>query len=416
MLLTLRVAGPHAADLGVLLGQFPDKLHSESLPFGAAHVFFSDSRNDEATVALLVDVDAVDWSSNEIATKFVMANSARMSVALASVFRSALLAHCPDKPHLVTTALPLEARFSSVFLALGAESVKAVFGPLGYEVETTEIASDADACSYAVRLVRTCPLYEMLSHMYALFPVLDGTVSDRVLDDHVSEILQQVEGFVRGHPDAERITGAYLGRKPSRVHAALTRLVAIDSNGDVDAADNAAASLLDDARMDAIASALRSVAAQSVLDLGCGDGKLIARLVREKALTRIVGLDVSHRLLDAAASRMKLDRRAGKKSERIDLFHGSLFYKDSRLTGFDAAVLADVIQHISKGRLSTVEQVVFEYAHCKTIVVLMSTAQSSWPIDEFDRWASGVSSRHVYRANLSTVGATESARMAVFAR
>ncbi len=429
MLLTLRVTGPNASDLSVLLGQFPDKLHTANLPFGLVHVFFPELTSDAVTAALLVDVGAVGWSSNECGGGFAMANAAMLSVAIANVLGAALVAHCPDKPALVTASLPLEVGVTVFTCPRGIDDAKALFAPLGYAVEVTQSADDVQGCGYTVRLSKSCPLYEILSHLYVLGPVLEGRVGDRVLDEEVGEILLHAEGFVRGHPEAERILHAYAARKPSGVHAALTRLLAIDAadpKGEIDAAERPASSQLDDARIDAIVAALRGAPTQTVLDLGCGDGKLLARLVREKALTRIVGVDISHGVLDAAAARMKLDRRGGKKSERIELVHGSLFYKDHRLTGFDAAVLADVVQFVDAGRLGALERVVFEHVQPSTLVVLMTNAGATasseqprhhrWTTNEFDMWSNGVSERRKYRVRFSTIGSANPARMAVFSR
>jgi hypothetical protein len=150
-------------------------------------------------------------------------------------------------------------------------------------------------------------------------------------------------------------------------------------------------------------------------------------LVREKTLTRIVGLDVSSRVLDAAAARMKLDRRGGKKSERIELLHGSVFYADSRMHGFDAAVLADVVQYVAPERLGDIERAVFHDALPSTVVAMMNGTnrdgsvppglEHRWSTNQFDAWAGGVSERRGYRVRLLSLGSSGSTtRMAVFSR
>lgn len=434
MLLTLRVTGPHASDLEVLLDKCPDKLHSTSLPFGLVHVFFPEISADAVTVALVVDVDTVDWSSNGFSSGFVLANAATLSAAIANVFSTALAARSPQRPDLVTAVLPIEASVSSFVVRAGADDARALFGPLGYDVVVHDDApvqsstAPTNLLRQTVRLTKLCPLYEVLSHLYVVGPVLDRHADDRVLDSERDALLLHAEGAARGHPDGDRIMLAYTARRPSGASAALARLLTTDRLEGQTAFDLIGApTLLDDARIDAIVLELREASAKSVIDLGCGDGKLLARLVREKALTRIVGLDVSIRALDVAASRMKLDRRGGKKSERIELLHGSLFYSDSRLSGFDAAVLADVVQHINADRLGEVERVVFHDAQPATVVVMMNAATRDgvvppglahgWSTNQFDAWASGVSERRAYRVRLLSIGSSSSAtRMAVFTR
>src|SRR5207248_8179757 len=93
-----------------------------------------------------------------------------------------------------------------------------------------------------------------------------------------------------------------------------------------------------DQRMGAVVSALRASGATSVVDLGCGEGRLLRELLADRRFTRIAGMDVSHRVLEIAARRLRLERMAPKQRARIDLFQGSLLYRDERLAGFDAAV------------------------------------------------------------------------------
>jgi 3' terminal RNA ribose 2'-O-methyltransferase Hen1 len=434
MLLTLRVTGSQASDLEVLLDKSPDKLHSTRLPFGLAHVFFPEVAPDAVTVALVVDVPAVDWTSNGSTDGVVMANAAMLSVAIASVFSTALAARSPSRPDLVTSILPVEATVTSFATRPGTDDARTLFAPLGYEVEVTADAptepstSSTNLLRQTVRLAKRCPLYEILSHLYVLGPVLDGHADDRVLDRERDALILHAEGAVRGHPAGDRIMQAYTARRPSGVAVALARLMtttALDGQTDLDL--SSVPTLLDDARIDAIVLELREVSAHSVIDIGCGDGKLLARLVREKTLTRIVGLDVSSRVLDAAAARMKLDRRGGKKSERIELLHGSVFYADSRMHGFDAAVLADVVQYVAPERLGDIERAVFHDALPSTVVAMMNGTnrdgsvppglEHRWSTNQFDAWAGGVSERRGYRVRLLSLGSSGSTtRMAVFSR
>ncbi len=434
MLLTLRVTGPHASVLEVLLDKCPDKLQTTSLPFGLAHVFFPEVSPDAVTVALVLDVDAVAWSFNGSSTEFGLTNSAMLSAAIAGAFSTALAARSPARPDMVIAVLPIEARVTSFLLRPDTNDAQSLFSPLGYDVAVHDhVAADptgtsANLVRQTVCLVKHCSLYEVLSHLYVLGPVLDGHVDDHVLERERDALLLHAEGAARGHPAANRIMQAYTARRPSGAGASLARLLATDVfEGQTSLDSTVEPTLLDDARIDAIMLELREVSASSVVDLGCGDGKLLARLVREKVLTRIVGLDVSIRALDAAASRMKLDRRGGKKSERIELLHGSLFYSDSRLQGFDAAVLADVVQHVNADRLGDIERVVFHDALPATVVVMMNAAmrdgvvppglEHGWSTNQFDAWASGVSERRPYRVRLLSIGSSSQAtRMAVFTR
>jgi hypothetical protein len=45
--------------------------------------------------------------------------------------------------------------------------------------------------------------------------------------------------------------------------------------------------------------------------------------------------------------------------------HGSLIYRDNRLSGYDAATVVEVIEHLDAPRLAAFERVLFEAAHPK---------------------------------------------------
>jgi len=106
-----------------------------------------------------------------------------------------------------------------------------------------------------------------------------------------------------------------------------------------------------------------------VIDLGCGEGRLLRELLEDKQLERIVGVDVSSRALEIAERRLKLDRRPDKQAERMKLLHGSLIYRDKRFEGFDAAAVVEVIEHLDPPRLAALERVLFEFARPQTVVL-----------------------------------------------
>jgi cyclopropane fatty-acyl-phospholipid synthase-like methyltransferase len=70
---------------------------------------------------------------------------------------------------------------------------------------------------------------------------------------------------------------------------------------------------LNERRLDAVFDVLKASGASRVLDLGCGEGKLLRRLLADRQFAEIVGMDVSGRVLDLAESRLKLDRLAPKQ-------------------------------------------------------------------------------------------------------
>jgi 3' terminal RNA ribose 2'-O-methyltransferase Hen1 len=185
---------------------------------------------------------------------------------------------------------------------------------------------------------------------------------------------------------------------------------------------------------------LKASGASRVLDLGCGDGKLLRRLLAEPQFGEIVGMDVASRALDTAESRLKLDRLAPKQRERLRLMHGSLMYRDARLQGFEAAAIVEVVEHLDPPRLRAFERVVFESARPGTIALTTPNAEYNvkwpslpagrfrhqdhrfeWTRDEFETWANGVAARFGYSARFVPIGDLDQelgapTQMAVFTR
>jgi 3' terminal RNA ribose 2'-O-methyltransferase Hen1 len=172
-----------------------------------------------------------------------------------------------------------------------------------------------------------------------------------------------------------------------------------------------------------VVAVLRSSGAKRVLDLGCGEGKLLRALLEEKSLTEIVGMDVSYRSLEIANQRLKLDRMPAKQKERLKLMQGSLMYRDKRIAGYDAATVIEVIEHLDSPRLAAFERVLFESARPRTVIVTTPNAEYNvklatlpaghfrhrdhrfeWTREQFRQWAGRISERFGYDMRFLPVG------------
>ncbi len=197
---------------------------------------------------------------------------------------------------------------------------------------------------------------------------------------------------------------------------------------------------LAEARRIAIVEVLRAEGVSRVLDLGCGPGALLAELIKDSRFTEIVGTDVSHRSLEMAARKLRLDRRPDRQRERITLLQSSVTYRDARLRGYDAAVLMEVVEHIDPPRLPALEQSVFGDAVPRVVVVTTPNVEHNvryeglaagtmrhtdhrfeWTRAEFAAWADGVASAYGYAVRYAPVGDDDPevgppTQMAVFTR
>ena len=363
--------------------------------------------------------------------------SSFLSVAISQVYGSALNGRCADRPELADTAIPLHATLAVVKVRGGETFLRALFEPLGYTVQAQRHPLDpnfpewGDSRYFTVDLTGTTRLQDLLSHIYVLIPVLDDDKHYWVSRDEVAKLLQRGEGWLAQHPQKEEITNRYLIRQRGLAREALTRLQEEDAapesamDSDADAAEEAAEKPigLHQQRLDAVLAILKESGANRVLDLGCGEAKLLRLLLREKQFSAIVGMDVSPDVLDRAAQRLRLETMPDRQRARINLIHGFLIYRDKRLAGFDAAAVVEVIEHLDSSRLAAFERVLFEYAHPRMIVLTTPNREynSQWPSlpagqfrhrdhrfewtrDEFAAWAQGVAERFDYRVNVQGIG------------
>ena len=176
-------------------------------------------------------------------------------------------------------------------------------------------------------------------------------------------------------------------------------------------------------RIQAVLAALRDLGAARVLDLGCGEGRLIGALLREPSVSSITGLDVSHRALETASQRLRLDALPAQQRERVTLLHGSLTYTDRRLSGHDAAVAMEVIEHIDDTRLDAFEEVVFGAAKPNAVIITTPNAEYNalfdglpagafrhrdhrfeWTREQFQDWAGQVAACRKYDVRFQDIG------------
>ena len=280
----------------------PDRCQSFDLSFGKVHVFFPEVGIERCSACLLLDVDPVGMvrgkNANLMLAQYVndrpYAASSFMSVGIAQVLGSALQGRCKDRPELVNTPIPLTAQIDVLPVRGGERFLRNVFEALGYTVDAARCPLDewfpewGASPYFAVTVQKTTTLAELLTHLYVLIPVFDNAKHYWIGDDEMEKLLAKGEGWLAGHPEKEEITRRYLKFQPSLFREALARLMQEDEPdiGDDDdgPADQTEDSLekplsLNDQRLGSVMAALRASGAKRVLDLGCGEGKLIRELL-----------------------------------------------------------------------------------------------------------------------------------------
>jgi 3' terminal RNA ribose 2'-O-methyltransferase Hen1 len=445
MLLTITLTRPPATDLGYLLHKSPGRVHTRSLSFGPAHVFYPEATDDRCTAALLLDIDPVGLvrgrrpgpSLEPYVNDRPYVASSFLSSAIAEHFGTAMGGRSKERQALADEALPLEAGVAVLPARGGEDVVRRLFEPLGYAVEASGQALHpsfpgwGNAPYQTVRLTGTVRLRDLLGHLYVLIPVLDDQKHYWVDKAEIDKLLRRGEGWLAAHPEREFITRRYLARQTNLTREALRRLVAEEQDDpeaeeverDAEEAQVEERISLHQQRIGAVLAALRSVGARRVLDLGCGEGRLLGELAKDHSFTEIVGVDVSARSLEIAARRLRVERMNERQRERLRLLHGSLTYRDERLGGFDAAVLMEVIEHVEPNRLPALERAVFEFARPTHVVVTTPNSEYNvrfegmpagrlrhrdhrfeWTRTEFAAWTARVGDRFGYAARHLPVG------------
>jgi 3' terminal RNA ribose 2'-O-methyltransferase Hen1 len=460
MLLTITTTYQPATDLGYLLYKHPARVQTFNLAFGKAHVFYPEATEDRCTAALLLDIDPVGlvrrdsggFALEQYVNDRPYVASSFLSVAIAQVLRTAMSGRCEERPELAETPIPLQAKITALPCRGGEAFLRELFEPLGYTIDVERYPLDpkfptwGESIYYTVTLTATTCLKDLLTHVYVLVPVLDDDKHYYVGDDEVEKLLRFGEGWLKQHPQVERITRRYLRHQHSLSRAALSRLVdeetpRVDEAAARHDAEEAAVEetiSLHQQRLHTVLAVLKNSGARRVLDLGCGEGRLLALLLKEPQFREILGTDVSHRALETAADKLRMDRLPPMQRERIRLLHSSLIYRDPRLSGYDAAAVVEVIEHLDPPRLAAFERVLFEFAHPSLIAITTPNAEYNvmweslpagkfrhrdhrfeWTRAEFGAWSQTMCARFGYRVRFLPIGLEDAAvgaasQMAVF--
>lgn len=463
MLLLLTYTGPSATDLGYLLGKHPHKVQSFALAFGKAHVFFPEATTERCTAALLLDVDPIGLvrrPDHGPMTLFDYVNdrpyvaSSFLAVALAQVLRSAMSGLCKERPDLAAAALDLELSLSALPCRGGEPVLRKLFEPLGYAVNCVRHPMDAafadwgPSAYFDVHLQVRARLCDVLNQLYILVPVLDDDKHYFVAEAEAEKLLAKGAGWLERHPHKDTIAQRYLGHKKGLVRAVLDELDDGPEPTDGAAGESADGREelvetrigLNERRTQTVVDTVLGLAAREVIDIGCGEGRLLRELLATGKVERLVGIDASTRSLEIAARRLRLGTLPEGQRDRIQLWQGALGYVDKRLRGADVCTLIEVIEHIDADRLPAVERALFGDARPRAVVVTTPNVEYNvrfagmapgklrhsdhrfeWTRAQFRAWAEAVATAWGYALRFAPVGGEDPecgppTQMAVFER
>lgn len=412
------------------------------------------------------------------------AASSLLAVALGKLFRTAMNGRCDARPELAAQSIPLEIHIPALPCRGGAALASRFFEPLGWSVDARPIPLDPEIPSWGdsryvdLRLTGTLRLADALNHLYVLLPVLDDTKHYWVGTDEVDKLIRAGEGWLGTHPEKALISRRYLAHRRALTDTALERLTEADGDelpedpttevGDnlpgstvaaagappissttpltaagiavgagaaapaefggsaastVAAGASAAVVTLAAQRRLCVLEVLREVGGRRVGDLGCGEGVLVGELLKDGRYDQVVATDVSSRALGFAERRLHVAEMSDRQRERLRLFQSSVTYADPRLTGLDAAVLMEVVEHVDPPRLPALAKAVFGAARPGAVVVTTPNSEYNvrfetlpagefrhpdhrfeWTRSEFRTWAESVCTSYGYSVEFRPVG------------
>lgn len=439
---------PDATDLGYLLHKHPGRVQRFDLPVGAATVFYPEASPERCTAALLLEADPVEqargrrgrptWALGRYVSDRPYAGSSAHAVALGRVFATALRGRCDARPGLAGAELDLAVHVPAATVTAeggagdGPSLAARLLEPLGWAVDAAAVPLDpavprwGDSSVVDLRVAGRMTLARALSHLYVLLPVLEGSKHYWVSADEVDKLLRSAGGWLPGHPERELVTRRYLAHQRSYVDDATARLDALEGVPEPDAPADAvpaeAARPLAAQRRAAVVEELRRLRAARVVDVGCGEGALVADLLREPWVEEVVGVDVSATELDRASRRLDLARMPDRQRARVRLLQSSATYRDRRLSGYDALVLSEVLEHVDLARLPALERAVFAAARPRAVVLTTPNVERNaayglapgerrhpdhrfeWTRAELATWAGRVGAEHGYDVRHAGVG------------
>lgn len=451
MLLQISTTHQPATDLGYLLHKHPNKLQSIKLSHGQAHIFYPKAEASQTTACLLLDIDPIDlvrgvrhlsgkgFALGHYVNDRPYVASSFMSVAIAKAFSTAMNGRCSGKPELTEVEMPFEVKISVVAAPKGGEIlIRKLFEPLGYEVHLQRHPLDpkfeewGDSKYFTLQLKNKLKISDLLTHLYVLLPALDHDKHYFISENETEKLLQKGEGWLESHPEKEQIVNRYLLNLRSLSRITLEALRDEDNAEELEEieAENKEQrkkkESLHNKRLKVVCEKLVESGAKRVLDLGCGEGKLLRLLLKQKQFKEIVGVDISFSELQKAKDKLHWDEMAPRQKERIKLFQGALTYRDKRLDGYDAAALVEVIEHLEEDRLTALERVVFEFSKPKTVIVTTPNREFNelfegmnegqmrhddhrfeWTRAEFEAWGNRVASDFGYTVAYFPIGEVE---------
>lgn len=437
MFIRVEISGPGVQAISYLLGKHPRRVFCREVS-GARVLIFYEAYEPERVVVILAALhDPLHWTPHSEVDLGIegyvndrpFALSSLTCTYLTNCLREALQGKCREYPDLVdqvfdvrVTLLPfsLDVRHpydsevftpqaECAFLEPDIEQLRDLFEPLGYQTSV-----DIRGTTAAIVLQGRQTVPQVLRHLYVLIPAIDGGKHGPLGEAEMQALLRYGEGWLARHPKKGWIVNRYLRRYRVLVNASLESLKTEDESAEEE--EESGFIPLAHQRRERILAVLNELGVESVLDLGCGEGKLTHRLAEQGF--RATGADIDEfKLRRAMAQSNELSRRP-----RFEL--SSLYYYDERLAGHEAIVLCEVIEHLPVEHLKRIEEVIFS-GYAPQMLVLTTPNREyninyglagmrhpdhvfEWTRQELQAWCEQICAVYPYTFKIEGVGEVDS--------
>lgn len=375
MLLTINCEGPDAMDLSWLLHKRPNRFQAFNLGYGKAFVFFTEYSQNSCTACLLLEImpDALNDLCKSKDGEFQYVNSRQylssslLAGAIGKAYSSAIKGTCQDKPDLVGKKHGFKVRINNFSCRLNPIFIDRIFSPLGYQIEWRNIQINDEYCTGGficgdLQLSIDATLQEILSHLYILLPVFDRQTHFWLDESQLQKFIRHCQGWLGRHPEKRLIINEYFGPVSELKYRLMKHFGVIRP-----LADKSRTPTFNQMRRSAISDVIAASGAKTIIDLGCGDGSFVFSLHGQNRYEKLAGMDASAQNIENA--RKKFDSPFFHRRKSPEFFIGSITYRDKRISGYDAVILSEVIEHFEPERMDGVMRNILGEARPKLFVM-----------------------------------------------
>lgn len=256
----------------------------------------------------------------------------------ATALKSALDGRADPENQLTAVDVAERHAFSAVVgpLCATAAEVRLIFGCVGLEVETEE-----PGAARMATLRGEASMQEFLQRVFlGAYALTARDHEQRVYQDSlVDSLVEMGRSWLGSCEGADRVIARVAGYRKSVVQAIKARVAEDQEEGPAaDPRDPEARARLHDRRHATIVEAARAASPRRIVDLGCGDGGLLLKLLEALPEAAAVGVDAGERL----------KRAARRLRGRVRLADGNLTTPYLELGDLepDMLVMSEVIEHL----------------------------------------------------------------------